>query len=166
MEVQEKFKEADAPVKFVEAENLHFTCKFFGEISDDKKEEIIEIIKAKIENYNAFKIDIKHTGVFPNSNYIKVVWLGLDDPGEFAGLLADFDMEFKNLGFKKERSHITHLTIGRVKGRKNKENLLKILKETEDVEVGSMEVNKLTLKKSELTPQGPVYTTVEEFQLK
>lgn len=166
LEVQEKLKDADAPVKFVEARNLHFTCKFFGEISENKKEKIAEMIKANIENYNAFKIDIKHIGVFPNPNYIKVVWLGLEDPGKFAGLLEGFDVEFKKFGFKKERSYIPHLTIGRVKGKKNKENLLGVLKELEDVEIGPMKVDRLTLKKSELTPNGPVYTTVEEFQLK
>lgn len=165
LEVQDKLKKADAAVKFVEKENLHFTCKFFGEISEDKRDKIIEIIKEKIEGYNAFKIDIKRTGVFPNLGYIRVIWLGLEDPGDFSRILRDFDEEFIKLGYKKERSYTPHLTIGRVKGKKNKEALVSLIKKLEGVEIGIMKVNKLILKKSELTPKGPIYTTMEEFKL-
>ena len=42
------------------------------------------------------------------------------------------------MGFKKERSYIPHLTIGRVKGVQNKELLVNMVKELENVEVGTM----------------------------
>jgi 2'-5' RNA ligase len=166
LEVQDKLNKANAPVKFVEKENLHFTCKFFGEISEEKKDKIIGIIEEKIAQHNIFKINIKGLGVFPHPGYIRVIWLGLEDAGDFSKILMDFDEEFVKLGYKKEKSYIPHLTIGRVKGRRNKEALVAGIKELEGTEIGTMKVDKLILKKSELTPEGPIYTMVEEFKLK
>lgn len=165
LEVQEKLKEADAIVKFVEKENLHFTCKFFGEISQKKADKIVKIIEEKIRKFESFKIKIKGSGVFPHFGYIRVIWLGLEDAEYFSGILKELDEEFVNLGFKKERSYTPHLTIGRVKGSKNKEELVSKIKELEEIEVGPMEISKISLKKSELTPKGPIYTNIKEFEL-
>ena len=166
LQVQKRLEEVNARVKFVEVENLHFTCKFFGELSDKKAEKIIDVIHENLEKFSSFKIDVKGTGVFPHFGYIRVIWLGLEDSQYFSKILKDLDEEFNSLGFKKERSYIPHLTIGRVKGAQNKEALKSLIKEIKDVNIGCMEVDKLSLKKSELTPKGPVYTTVEEFKLK
>lgn len=166
LEVQKKLKKANARVKFVEKENLHFTCKFFGEISDNKTDKISDIITEKIENHDAFEINIKGTGVFPHLGYIRVIWLGLNHAKKFSLMLMDFDEELIKLGFRKEKSYIPHLTIGRVKGAQNKEALISSIKELEEVEIGTMKVDRVSLKKSELTPKGPIYTTVKEFGLK
>lgn len=166
LKIQEKLKEANARVKFVEKENLHFTCKFFGEISPDRVDKITEIIREKIGKHHKFEINIRGTGVFPHLGYIRVIWLGLVEVEPFSQMLMDFDEEFIKLGFKKERSYIPHLTIGRVKGAQNKEALVSLIKEIEEVEIGTMKVDKVCLKKSELTPSGPVYTTLKEFELK
>jgi 2'-5' RNA ligase len=77
----------------------------------------------------------------------------------------DFDQEFVKMGFKKERSYIPHLTIGRVKGVQNKELLVSMVTELEDVDVGTMNVDRLILKESDLTPVGPIYTDLKEIYL-
>lgn len=165
-DVQKQFAECEAPVKYVETENLHCTLKFFGEIDEDKVNDIIKVIENKIENHEPFKVNIKKSGVFPNERYIRVLWLGMEDVEPFSNLQKDLDEEFVKMGFKKERSYVPHLTIGRVKGAKNKAELLSKLKDLGDVEIGEMDINKIVLKKSELTPSGPIYTTIKEFDLK
>jgi RNA 2',3'-cyclic 3'-phosphodiesterase len=165
-QVQKQLMEAEAQVKFVEPQNLHFTFKFFGEISKDKTDEITEMIANKVENFDLFEISIKGTGVFPHLGYIRVVWLGVEDPENFSKMLMSFDDEFVKMGFRKERSYIPHLTIGRVKGAKNKDVLVEKIKELEEVKIGKMRVDKLVLKESELTPAGPIYTDLKEFELK
>ena len=163
--VQKKFMECEAPIKYVETKNLHCTLKFFGEIDDNKLNDIVEAIENKINNHDPFKINIKKSGVFPNERYIRVIWLGIEDPQPFSNLQKDLDQDFIKMGFKKEKSYVPHLTLGRVKGAKNKAALLSKLKDLEDVEIGEMDIKKIVLKKSELTPQGPVYTTIKEFDL-
>jgi len=74
-------------------------------------------------------------------------------------------MEFIKIGFEKERSYIPHLTIGRLKGAENKEVLVKKIEELSDVDIGKTLIDRLTLKKSELTPSGPIYTDLEVFKL-
>ncbi len=163
--VQKEFAKCEAPIKFVETENLHCTLKFFGEIDENKLNEIIEAIEGKIKNHEPFKINIKKTGVFPNERYIRVLWLGMENIEPFTNLQKDLDEDFVKMGFKKERSYKPHLTIGRVKGAKNKAELLSKLQDIGDVEIGEMEISKIILKKSELTPVGPIYTTIKEFNL-
>ncbi len=163
--VQKRIMDANAQLKFVEPENLHFTLKFLGEISDTKAEDLTVMIENKIRNYKPFKLSIKGTGFFPNPNYIRVIWLGVEDPEIYSQLQMDLDEEFMKFGFRKERSYIPHLTIARVKGAKNKEALISHIKEMENVYIGDMMVDKLVLKESELTPAGPIYTNFKEFKL-
>lgn len=165
--VQERLKEADAPVKFVEPYNLHFTFKFFGEIDEEKTEKISSAVENKVQNYGPFEMFIKGVGVFPNPRYIRVLWLGVEDSEPFSKLQMDLDEDFVKLGFKKERSYVPHLTMGRVRGAKNKDALISKINELKEVEIGKMKIEKLLLKESVLRRDtGPVYTTVKEFDLR
>jgi RNA 2',3'-cyclic 3'-phosphodiesterase len=165
IEIQKTIAEANALVKFVEPENLHFTFKFLGEVTPEQVETIINMAESKIESYKPFDIRIKGTGAFPNLGYIKVIWLGIEEPDEFSRMQEDFDQEFVKMGFKKERSYIPHLTIGRVKGVQNKELLASTVTELEDIDIGTMNIDRLILKESDLTPVGPIYTDIKEMYL-
>ncbi|MFZ0442242.1 MAG: RNA 2',3'-cyclic phosphodiesterase [Methanobacterium sp.] len=165
VEIQKTLAEANALVKFVEAENLHFTFKFLGDITPEKAEIITNMAEDKIDAYSPFDINIKGTGVFPNLGYIRVIWLGVENPEKFSKMQEDFDQEFVKMGFKKERSYLPHLTIGRVKGVQNKELLVSMVKELQDVDIGTMKVDRLILKESDLTPVGPIYTDLKEIYL-
>jgi 2'-5' RNA ligase len=164
-QVQKRIMGANAQLKFVEPENLHFTLKFLGEVSDSKVEDLKVMIEDKIVEYEPFKLYINKTGFFPHSGYIRVIWLGVENPEVYSQMQIDLDQEFVKLGFKKEKSYIPHLTIARVKGAKNKEALISLIKEMENVNIGDMMVDKLVLKKSELTPVGPIYYNLFEFKL-
>lgn len=166
LEIQKEFAKCDAQVKYVETENLHCTLKFFGEIDEKKLEDIINIIENNIKDHKPFKMSIRKIGVFPNEKYVRVLWLGMEDIDPFVDLQKKLDNNFKKLGFKKERSYTPHLTIGRVKGSRNKEELLDMLQKMSEVEIGQMDIDKIVLKKSELTPAGPIYTIIKEFNLK
>ncbi|MBR5504378.1 MAG: RNA 2',3'-cyclic phosphodiesterase, partial [Methanobrevibacter sp.] len=77
----------------------------------------------------------------------------------------DLDKEFKKLGFKKERNYISHLTIGRVKSPKNKNEIKDVINQNRNIKIGAMTVNRICLKKSTLTPQGPIYENIRVFDL-
>ncbi len=91
--------------------------------------------------------------------------MGVEEPDTFSKMQEDFDQEFVKMGFNKERSYIPHLTIGRVKGVQNKELLSNIVNELEDIDIGSMTVDRIILKESEFTPVGPIYTDLKEIFL-
>jgi 2'-5' RNA ligase len=165
IKVQEALKNADAPVKFVDGENLHFTVKFFGDITPDQVQQISSLTNDQLINQKSFQMHIKGTGVFPNLKRPRVLWLGVEDPQEFSQLQRRLDEEWVRMGFRRERSYIPHLTIGRVKGSRNRDALISKIHELEGVDIGPIAVEKLVLRKSELTPVGPIYTDLQEFPL-
>lgn len=52
-----------------------------------------------------------------------------------------------------------------MKNGKNKNLIQEKIKEYEGYNIGSMIVKKITLKKSTLTPKGPIYENIEIFKL-
>lgn len=165
LDVQKEFKKTNTNIKYVSSQNMHFTLKFFGNIDLDMIEDIGRAVERTIKNYSSFDLNIKNCGCFPNKNVIKVLWLGLEDGSPIKDLQKDLDNEFKKLGFKKERNFISHLTIGRVKSPKNKKEIRETIEKLENIEIGQMKVSRISLKKSTLTPQGPIYEDIKVFEL-
>ena len=165
LDVQKEFKKTNANIKYVPSKNMHFTLKFFGNIDEEMIEDISLSVEKVIMNYSSFDLSIKNCGCFPNKNVIKVLWLGLDEGSPIKSLQKDLDREFKKLGFKKEKNFISHLTIGRVKSPKNEKEIRKTIEKLENIEIGQMTVSRICLKKSTLTPQGPIYEDIKVFEL-
>lgn len=165
LDVQKEFKKTNANIKYVPSQNMHFTLKFFGNIDLDMVEDISMAVEKVIKKYSSFELNIKTCGCFPNMKVIKVLWLGLDEGSPIKDLQKDLDKEFRKLGFKKEKNFISHLTIGRVKSPKNKQEIRKTIEKLENIEIGQMAVSKICLKKSTLTPQGPIYEDIKVFEL-
>ncbi|MBS7613863.1 RNA 2',3'-cyclic phosphodiesterase, partial [Candidatus Bathyarchaeota archaeon] len=69
----------------------------------------------------------------------------------------------KRLGFGVEEFS-PHLTLARVKAIRNRPGLAKLLDEYRDVSFGYMDVTSVRVKKSALTPKGPIYTTIMEVK--
>lgn len=164
-QIIKEFKKIDTDIKYVSTENLHLTLKFFGNINTKKLNQIKISAQKIIENFQPFKIEIQGIGTFPNKNHIKVIWIGIKDNKNLSQLQKELDNEYNKLGFKKERDYKSHLTIGRMKTAKNKNKVQKIIKENENISIGEMTINKIYLKKSTLTPNGPIYENLVEFTL-
>ena len=52
-----------------------------------------------------------------------------------------------------------------MKSPKNKDKVKAAIEECKDVEIGEMTVDRIALKKSTLTPQGPIYEDLKVFEL-
>lgn len=162
VEVQAQITEGR--IKFVEPENVHFTLKFLGEITDEKAQDVIKKLQEICSTFSPFPIHIKDIGAFPSFNYMKVIWIGVESE-EFFTLSTLVDSGMGNLGFRQEKTIIPHLTIGRVKAPGNKARLQTQVKALQNTDVGEMTVDTIILKKSELTRKGPVYSNIEEISL-
>lgn len=162
-EIQSRLK--DFNVKLVKPELVHITLKFLGEIEDDRVQEIANSLdNIDCEPFNA---TIAKVGVFPKPKYPKVVWLGAE--GDFKTLHANVESVLKGFNLEEDnRKFSAHATIARVKRLPNqdKNSFLKTLDEIKDIEIGSMWVDTVKLKKSTLTPEGPIYETLHEVKLK
>ena len=157
---------SNADVKLVEPQNIHITLKFLGDVPEDKINDIEQIMKYSVKEIEPFTIKLSETGVFPNQNYIRVVWIGIKNAETIETISRSIDERLSQLGFKKEkRGFSAHLTIGRVKTAKNKQLLLKAIEDYKDFEFSTQDVNSIKLKKSDLTSKGPIYTTLKEVKL-
>ena len=160
-----EFKKIDTKIKYVDLVNLHLTLKFFGDIDTDGLNLLEDAIQRTVNDFEPFDLKIKGCGAFPNNSHIKVIWVGIDDDSIIKDLHDKLDKEFSKLGFDKDRKFSSHLTIGRMKSAKNKNKVKSVIEEYEDIEIGEMRVNSITLKKSTLTPSGPIYEDLKEFNL-
>lgn len=143
--------------KKTELENLHLTLKFLGEIKEKTVEEIKEKLREiKIEK---FKTEIDEIGIF-SPNFIRIVWLHMKDCDN---LQKQIDNALKNL-FEPEKRFMSHLTIARIKGIKDKKRFLQDLEKIK-IEKIKFKVDKFYLMKSELTAEGPRYSVLEEYNL-
>jgi len=164
-QVINELKKTQIDAKLVEMENMHLTLKFLGDIDEKLIDEIEKTIKESTKNTQPFEITLKNIGVFPNKNYIKIVWIGVENAGPLKQIAETIDTKLKNLGFGKEkRSFSAHLTIARIKSAKNKEKLIQLINKYQNVEFQKIKVDKILLKKSVLTSKGPIYTTLKEIK--
>ncbi|MFQ5887109.1 MAG: RNA 2',3'-cyclic phosphodiesterase [Candidatus Hydrothermarchaeales archaeon] len=165
-EIQNQLRSANADIKFVEPENLHLTLKFLGEIREDLVDNIHNIMKESFKGIKGFEVHLKGVGVFPNPRHIRVVWVGMEENKELLIKMQErLEENISKLGFRKEKRFEPHLTIGRVKSGRNKDRLAEIIASMNDIEIGMIKVGRVLLKKSVLTPKGPIYTTLREVGL-
>lgn len=163
---EEDIRKTNADVKLVELENIHITVKFLGDTDEQHIDAIEQRMKESVQGIKPFPITLRGTGVFPNKNYVKVLWVGITDEGTIEAIAKAIDASLAPLGFKKEqRGFSPHLTVGRVKTARNKERLLRVVDQYNAEEFTVQEVQALMLKKSDLTPQGPMYSTLREVRL-
>jgi 2'-5' RNA ligase len=166
IQFQNEINKTGANVKLVEPKNIHITLKFLGDTEEALLEKIEKIMENAVKSIDPFNIQLKGTGVFPNQNYIKVVWIGMDKGEQIGDIAGKIDESLSKLGFEREkRGFSSHLTIARVRNAKNKEKLVRTIEKYNEVEFAEIKVNSITLKKSELTPKGPIYTTLKEIPL-
>ncbi|CAB49026.1 RNA 2',3'-cyclic phosphodiesterase [Pyrococcus abyssi] len=165
IKAQEFIGTRDAKIKFVERENLHITLKFLGEIDEATAQEIKEILAEIAKRHKKHEVRVKGIGVFPNPNYIRVIWAGVENDEEIRKIAEEIDKALSKLGFKREEKFIPHVTIGRVKFVKDKLGLAEKLRELSNEDFGTFRVEAIELKKSTLTPKGPIYETLARFEL-
>jgi 2'-5' RNA ligase len=151
----------DFDIKFVEKKNLHFNLKFFKDLENEKVDRLKREIDKVAGQFEPFEININGIGAFPNRSYVKVVWLGVKEGFQTLKSLGDMiGNSLVNMGIEKEGEFIPHLTLGRVRSARNKTELLVFLRKYENIEVGKMMIDKLTLFQSKLSSKGPVYEGV------
>ena len=160
--MQEALASTGANLKPVERENIHLTLKFLGEIPQHKVDEVADVVKEI--SFEPFDFKVKEVGVFPNHRRPATIWAGISEGVlEVTKVFEDLDIKLSKHGFERERRKFhPHLTIGRVRSGKNKDQLVEELMRLETKEFGVIIADRVVLKKSVLTPSGPVYTTLAE----
>lgn len=162
LQIQKRF--SDFELKFVNPEIVHITLKFLGDI----RESMVSPVSAALDSImcEPFEAKVEGIGVFPKPSNPKVLWLGAR--GNFGDLHDDVETVLKPFKFKEdERGFTAHATLARVKSlnKDQKNAFIIVLNELKNIEIGSFQVDKVFLKKSTLTPDGPIYETLHTVYL-
>jgi RNA 2',3'-cyclic 3'-phosphodiesterase len=158
--LQSALQKAGADVKWVEPENIHLTLKFLGDLEPKKAEEVKELLIKTVSGFKPFELSMKGAGAFPSLSSPRVIWAGVGlGAAESMRIAETIETKLQGTGIPgEERKFHPHMTLGRVRSPKNCEKLRGII-ETIKFETGSkINVNHLTLFRSRLSPQGPLYT--------
>ncbi|MBD3271634.1 MAG: RNA 2',3'-cyclic phosphodiesterase, partial [Elusimicrobia bacterium] len=87
--IQQSLTVPDMLVKWVEPYNLHVTLKFIGDVNEQTKTMVENIMQGLFQKTRPFSISFQGLGVFPNLQMPRVVWVGIGDGGDKLKELAE-----------------------------------------------------------------------------
>jgi 2'-5' RNA ligase len=151
-------------LKLVQPENLHFTLAFLGDQRESDLEKILHTL-SKVEPLGG-ELELRGVGGFPSPSNPRVIFVEVRRGSEIISELARRVREaLDGASIWYDRAPFTpHITVARLKSLNRK--LAGTLMLHMDDEFGATYVGSFRLKKSDLRPQGPVYTTLQEYPAK
>ncbi len=165
-----RLKKNQPKIKLVKPENLHMTIKFLGNITEELASQTYYFLMDEI-NLNMFKgrtfnYSLRGVGQF---NKFTVLWIKMEGDIQFIQEIKEKMEEglYARLKIPKDKrtEFKPHLTIGRLRKEKidykNLNSLKNIINENKTSNFGPFTVDRVVLKKSVLTPQGPIYSDLE-----
>ena len=169
--MEEKLKARRHPfVKWVDPESIHLTLKFLGNVALDTVPQIVEAMNRIAQPVSPFSLQVGGAGAFPNWQRPQVIWVGIQGKtGTLAALHKELEAALSPLGFPPEsRAFSPHLTLGRLRERVSPEDRRGFGQWAQSVKLQispSFEVDAIKLIKSQLTPNGPIYTELDSAKL-
>lgn len=151
-------------IKAVDAQTVHITLDFLGYLAPIELATVCVALGSI--SFHPFSVTLCGIGVFPSAKKMRVVYAGLSD---FDDLNTLHTLVAKALRSKRtsNKRFDPHITLGRVKRAIPGElkQLAANIAPLSTSYIGRLDVSSFQLKRSTLTPNGPIYSTVEEFRL-
>jgi len=132
-------------------------------VEENRIETVYSGVREAIKSQKEFLLSIAGIGAFPSMKRIQVIWTGIFTGAEEVISLGNRVEEcMVKAGFEKERNKfVPHITIGRIRSGKGIHRLAKLILE---IPFASDEFTAkcVSVIKSDLTPNGPIYTSLEK----
>lgn len=165
--VQERFADASG-LRVTDPEQAHVTLFFLGDVDPTRVSAVASALAEAIDaaEIRPFTARVEGLGVFPSLEYISVLWAGVTaGTAELTALHESIEPRLVDLGFDADDHEFTpHVTLARMDHASGKELVQQGVREL-DPTVGEWTVEEVRLTESELTPDGPEYSTVSRFEL-
>jgi 2'-5' RNA ligase len=148
-----------AGLRWVRPEGVHLTLRFLGESSPRQIERLRVSLGPLAACCPRAEVVLRGLGLFPERGSARVLWLGVELPEPLVALQAGCEAAAVAAGFPREsRPFSPHLTLGRWRDRAARPEL-------PAADLGSSLLDTLVLVRSELRPEGAVYTQLQRFDL-
>jgi 2'-5' RNA ligase len=164
--LRKELTDVDRGVRPVKPEQFHLTLRFLGDTDEGVVDDLKALMARSVEGEDPFRMSFDGVGAFPNAQRPRVIWIGLSGAEPLIRIARRLEEGVVDLGWKGEkRGFRPHATVARIKFIKRRGRLSSLLDRWQDRSFGSMEVRTVDLKRSELTPQGAIHTTVHSVEL-
>jgi len=164
---QDRLRQADPGIKWVDPENFHITLKFLGNVDRRLLTDLWHVVGEALNGTRPFTMHFRGLGAFPNAARPRVVWAGISDgASELTQLATRIEEACAQHGFEREqRAFRAHLTLGRARRPGPSPALASLLAELAEEDLGEAEVDRALLMKSELARRGAIYSVLEQKPL-
>jgi 2'-5' RNA ligase len=158
-ELQARLRPGLGAIRLVRPEGIHLTLRFLGDASPEQVETLVPLLAAAARACPPAEAPVVGLGTFPERGSPRVLWLGLDVPSAVLDVQRACERAARAAGFEREpRPFRAHLTLGRWRDRAPRPDL-------PPADIGTTRLETLVLFKSELRPDGAVYTPLARFPL-
>ena len=171
VQLEAQLKSGEQPgVKWVDPDGIHLTMKFLGNIAVDRVEGITRAMEEAVCGISPFQLKVKELGVFPNFKRVQVAWVGLTgEVDKLAQLQKRIESNLTPLGFAPEsRPFAPHLTLARLRAQTSpdeKQRFGQLIANTTFEAACTIEVDAISLIKSQLTREGAIYSQINSIRL-
>jgi len=154
-------------LRWVKPQNLHLTLKFLGDIPAADAAVVGSALLRASKGTLPLALTVQGMGVFPGISRPRVLWIGLGGQVEaLQKIYSRIEDELAGLGFAREnRGFKAHLTLARFKAGGTPPDLRKVFEDLGNYAPKPFAAKHLVLYKSDLRPQGAVYTPLKEVWL-
>ena len=163
-EIQEELKRSRIRAQWVAPDSIHLTLKFLGGISPDTVAGVTRAMEDAALGTAPFRLSVSGLGVFPDARRVRVVWAGMAGGIDLlTQLQKDLDSGLTKLGFAAEsRPFTAHLTLARIReeASPSERAALGQLVESSQFAGGEFPVDSMSLMRSQLRREGPIYTRI------
>lgn len=156
-------------VRWSAADKLHLTLRFLGDTPAGKVNGLSAALRAEVRAYPPCVLEIGGLGAFPTLRRPRVVWVGVRADAQLLRLQKGLEAAVVALGFAPEpRPFSPHLTLARIAPEASAAALAEIsqtLGNLPPLGLGSLTVTQVHLYRSDLRPEGAVYTVLGNMKL-
>jgi RNA 2',3'-cyclic 3'-phosphodiesterase len=149
--------------RWVRADGLHLTLKFLGEQPEEVLARLADGVSPRLAGFSPVEVRLAGGGFFPSPRRPRVAWLGGAAPGleRWATAIEECARE---LGLPAEqRPFAIHLTLARLPSPWRKDAVDRFLAFVESWPPYSFEAAEAVLFRSELRPEGALYTALRRL---
>ncbi len=162
--IQKELSEIKSDIKWEPKEKFHITLKFLGDVDEQILKNLTDELKYELKDFGKFDLLYKGLGCFPNMRLPRVIWIGAEDnEKKLFALNKSIEEKAKSYNFERESNKFhPHITLGRVKGSKGVNDVIKILKELNHEAINDT-ASEVYVMKSILQKTGSVYEIIDRI---
>ena len=156
---------AGRSLRTVDPAHMHLTLAFLGEIAERDVPPIVDTLSTTVDSH-PFAAGFQGLGVFPPRGAPRVLWLGVaEGADEILEVQRVVASRLHRLGMRLEpRPFHPHLSLARWRSSRPADRL-RVLSAEFRAAVARVNVERVTLYQSRLSPAGPAYTALTHATL-